>query len=341
MGCRAESLEMTTAAQVITTALRLFGIIDQTETGTPTDIANNVVVLNDLLRADMADGACQYIIKRVYAQLPAGVTGQIYSFSIGIANSGYLVQQDAVAVRSIWMNDINLTVNRETRMAPSADVVRTTYPGRITKWHQERQSDNSVLVTAWQPPNASVQALIEYGGRLPLISAADGSDVVALPSEAIHDAALLLGRRIYKSYGVVPQPTDVIFADAERVNARWRQWARGQQWLRRLIVREAKVTFETLDYETAELGKEQRFDFNCPKHDRRCGSLVIAGRTALKRDPQGQNGGIAQWGWDGNREYPTFTPSVNCGGCWHGYIRNGRTVDCQGIDEPEIVRART
>lgn len=223
---------MTTAAEIITETMHLFGICDQTEDPTPTDIANNVSVLNNLLRNDMADGACQYIIKMVPATLPPGVTGSVYSFSIGNTSSSYLVQQDAVAVRQIWMNDISLTVNRETRMAPKADVVRTTYPGIVTKWHQERQSDGSILVTAWQPPRAAAAALIEYGGRLPLISAPDGSDVVALPPEGIHDTTLLLGRRIYKSYGMVAQPTDVIFQDAEAVHTRWKNWSRGQQWLR-------------------------------------------------------------------------------------------------------------
>lgn len=219
-----------TATEIITSALRLFGVIDQMEPPTPTDIANNVITLNDLLRNEQADGACQYLIRRLTAQLPPGVNGQIYSFSIGTADAAYLVQQDAVAVRAIWMNDINVTVNREIRMVPSVDVVRTTYPGIITKWHQERQSDGSVLVTAWQPPNRTARALIEYGARLPLITS--GDTVVPLPPEGVHDAALLLGRRVYKSYGVVLQPTDVIIQDSERVNARWRDWARGQQWLR-------------------------------------------------------------------------------------------------------------
>jgi hypothetical protein len=134
-------------------------------------------------------------------------------------------------MRRLWMNDINVTVNRETRMSPIMDVVRTTYPGIITKWHPERQSDGSILVTAWQPPRAAAQALIEYGGRLPLISAVDGSDTVALPPEGIHDATLLLGRRIAKSYGVVLNPAEVLVQDAEAVNKRWRDWARGQQWL--------------------------------------------------------------------------------------------------------------
>lgn len=223
---------MTTAAQIITSALRLFGIIDQTETAQPADIANNVTVLNDLLRNEQADGASQYLIRRLTAQLPQGVNGQIYSFSIGTGNAGYLVQQDAVAVRAIWVNDINVTVNRETRMAPIADVVRTTYPGIITKWHQERQADGSVLVTAWMPPRAVAQALIEYGGRLPAITATDGGDTVGLPPEGIHDATLLLGRRICSSYGRSLEAVGVVAQDAERVNARWRDWARGQQWLR-------------------------------------------------------------------------------------------------------------
>lgn len=223
---------MTTAAQVITSALRLFGIIDQTEPAEPTDIANNVVILTDLLRNEQADGACQYLMRRINATIPPGTSGQIYSFSIGTAQSSYLIQQDAVAVKALWVNDLNLTINRETRMAPIADVVRTTYPGIVTKWHPERQSDGSVLVTAWQPPRAAAPILLEYGARFPALTAVDGSDVIALPPEGIHDATLLLGRRIMNSYGRTAEAAGVIVQDAERVNAQWRDWARGQQWLR-------------------------------------------------------------------------------------------------------------
>jgi hypothetical protein len=100
-------------------------------------------------------------------------------------------------------------------------------------------------------------------------------------------------------------------------------------------VSDAKVQFETLDYEGASPGAEQRFGFRCPLRGHRCEGLVIAGRTPLKRDPQGQNGGIAQWDWNGDRERPTFSPSINCQGCWHGYIENGRCVSVQKTDEPE------
>lgn len=104
---------------------------------------------------------------------------------------------------------------------------------------------------------------------------------------------------------------------------------------------DAKVTFENIDRDDAIPGQEAFFSFRCPKFDRLCGAIPIAGRVPYKRDGQNKNGGIAQWDWDGNRANPTFTPSVNCGRCWHGYIRNGRTVDCQNIDEPEIQRSRT
>lgn len=85
----------------------------------------------------------------------------------------------------------------------------------------------------------------------------------------------------------------------------------------------------------AAVGEEQAFSFRCPKWDRRCGKLCIAGRTNLKHDPNGKNGGFPHWMWDGNREAPTLVPSVNCSSCWHGYIRAGRCVDTNGNDEPE------
>ena len=107
------------------------------------------------------------------------------------------------------------------------------------------------------------------------------------------------------------------------------------------VVSDAKVTFHTLDHDPAAAGAEQCVEFNCPMFDRRCGPLVIAGRTSLRHDPQGQNGGTAQWYWNGNREAPTLNPSVNCKGCWHGYIRNGQCVTASDTAEPDIKRTRT
>lgn len=34
------------------------------------------------------------------------------------------------------------------------------------------------------------------------------------------------------------------------------------------------------------------------------------------------------WGWDGNEERPTLTPSIHAIGRWHGYLRAGRLESC-------------
>lgn len=220
---------MTTAATVIENAMHLYGILDQTEHPTDIDVANNVIVLNDMLRSEHVDGASQYLMNRIVAVVPPGTQGTIYTFAIG---TGKLIDVDAVAVRAIWCNDISPSVNRETRQAPIADCVRTTYPGIITKWHQERQIDGSIRVTAWQPPRSATTCLIEYGGRIDALTAVDGSDTVSLPPEGIHDVTLMLGRRIIGTYGRSPQAVGSVLQDSEAIDRRWRDWARGQQWLR-------------------------------------------------------------------------------------------------------------
>jgi hypothetical protein len=223
---------MTTAATVIENAMHLYGILDQTEHPTIDDVANNVIILNEMLRSEHVGGASQYLMNRIIATVPAGTQGSIYTFVVGTAKTEYQVQVDAVAVKAIWCNDIGPSVNRETRQAPIADVVRTTYPGIITKWHQERQVDGSIRVTAWQPPRSATTCLIEYGGRIDALTNPDGSDTVSMPPEGIHDVTLLLGRRIFGTYGRNPQAITTILEDALATDRRWRDWAKGQQWLR-------------------------------------------------------------------------------------------------------------
>lgn len=43
---------------------------------------------------------------------------------------------------------------------------------------------------------------------------------------------------------------------------------------------------------------------------------------------KGDAGGPRIWGWDGNEEKPTITPSINATGQWHGYMRAGKLVSC-------------
>lgn len=219
---------MVAAQEIIANALRLYGILDEMEEPQDSDYVKCVPILNNLLRNDYADAAVQFLINRTEVLLPAGMAGRVYSFVIGPSGE---VPVDAVAMRAMWMNDVsgNL-VNRETREAPIADVVRTTNIGIITKWHQERQIDGSVRVTAWQAPNRPVKALIEYGGRVAPIT--DRTSLVGVPPEGVHDVELLLGRRLCSSYGRTFEATSPVGVDALAIDSRWRQWARGQMWLR-------------------------------------------------------------------------------------------------------------
>lgn len=112
----------------------------------------------------------------------------------------------------------------------------------------------------------------------------------------------------------------------------------------------ANVEFLTIEGTPCGDRKPARFRFRCVNRNRNrhpkldpvtCAMLLIAegphsSAHGVIRDGQNQNGGRAQWDWDGNRDAPTFHPSINCENhCgWHGYIRNGRCVDGQGNDEP-------
>lgn len=68
--------------------------------------------------------------------------------------------------------------------------------------------------------------------------------------------------------------------------------------------------------------------FVCP-NGRRCG-LLLGPQHVTRPQPDAR----CIWKWDGSRECPTITPSINClaekdgkpaGGCgWHGFITNGK-----------------
>lgn len=113
----------------------------------------------------------------------------------------------------------------------------------------------------------------------------------------------------------------------------------------------ANVRFLTIEGQPCPSGeKPARFTLDCVGFNRGkdsrlpktpCAMLLLAegphtAKHGIKRDGQGQNGGRPQWDWDGNRENPTFNPSINCEGhCgWHGYIRGGRCVEVDGKDSP-------
>lgn len=75
------------------------------------------------------------------------------------------------------------------------------------------------------------------------------------------------------------------------------------------------------------------FSFECPRGKGMCSYLRIAGGPA-------DDGNHPKWTWNGSRDRPTITPSVNClshnptkleeryAGCgWHGFIVDGVCKD--------------
>lgn len=81
------------------------------------------------------------------------------------------------------------------------------------------------------------------------------------------------------------------------------------------------MQFEFLTVDMDPCPAEQRpvfFGFECPKNPgRMCTGLV------LRDNPAGLKPEKATWIWNGNREKPTFQPSINCMKCSHGFIENG------------------
>ena len=43
---------------------------------------------------------------------------------------------------------------------------------------------------------------------------------------------------------------------------------------------------------------------------------------------KGDPGGPRIWGWDGDQDKPTLTPSISAPGQWHGFLRAGRLESC-------------
>ena len=70
-------------------------------------------------------------------------------------------------------------------------------------------------------------------------------------------------------------------------------------------------------------GQPKWLSFPCPG---KLGKSHPETRCMISLRPQKNDTG-ASWDWDGNRERPTITPSVNCKDCWHGWIRNGEFLN--------------
>lgn len=60
-----------------------------------------------------------------------------------------------------------------------------------------------------------------------------------------------------------------------------------------------------------------------------CIHVMLPGSTFIALPIQrGSAPGNRIWGWDGNEETPTLTPSIHTIGHWHGFLTNGRLNSC-------------
>lgn len=95
--------------------------------------------------------------------------------------------------------------------------------------------------------------------------------------------------------------------------------AAGEDYDGSAVVGGSRKAIRIEDYKVDEPGRERRrCYFPCPRNPgKECHVL-------LKPWPVNAN----TWDWDGNRDAPTLSPSINCngpGGClWHGHIVNGQ-----------------
>ena len=87
---------------------------------------------------------------------------------------------------------------------------------------------------------------------------------------------------------------------------------------------------ESIDARNVGFGKMEIPGDFCFDRDFEHIYLILPGmkRPDSLRIQKGEPGGARVWGWDGNEEKPTLTPSIHAPGEWHGYLRNGRLESC-------------
>lgn len=59
--------------------------------------------------------------------------------------------------------------------------------------------------------------------------------------------------------------------------------------------------------------------------------MILPGATrpdAIRIHRGSDPGGARIWGWDGNEEFPTLTPSILSPNEWHGFLRAGKFESC-------------
>lgn len=88
---------------------------------------------------------------------------------------------------------------------------------------------------------------------------------------------------------------------------------------------------DTIPTRKVEFGKMERPGDFCFADDFLHIYIILPGQQSpdALRIEKDREGGPRVWGWDGNEEIPTLSPSIldNSTG-WHGYLRNGILESC-------------
>ena len=87
---------------------------------------------------------------------------------------------------------------------------------------------------------------------------------------------------------------------------------------------------QTIAARKVEIGQIERPGDFTYSDNRDCLYIQLPGRNDPDAIPiqRGQPGGARVWGWDGNEDHPTLTPSIHDVGHWHGYLKNGVLETC-------------
>ena len=77
------------------------------------------------------------------------------------------------------------------------------------------------------------------------------------------------------------------------------------------------------DFDSEETGGSRKSEsahiYICLPCDRHMSCIKIV---------RGNSNAERVWGWDGNEDKPTLTPSILLPGQWHGWLRAGRLCSC-------------
>jgi hypothetical protein len=76
-------------------------------------------------------------------------------------------------------------------------------------------------------------------------------------------------------------------------------------------------TFDITPCTLAGRSATARLEFICP-NAKHCSVFI-----GPEFEPRPTPNDPVVWLWDGHLERPTLTPSIDCGGCWHGFITAG------------------